>query len=404
MRRITILLALLIPISIAFAVSGGPAQNEPGAKGFVGEYLPDDTTVEECAVGDYNGAGCWYQAFANLAFERGVEAAFSELRSAILTYPGANVNCHISTHGIGAGGWLRSGGDLASAIAGGSELCGGFYHGVMIQSIGELPSEDPGESARRVVELCFDQDSFPDRAEQQNCVHGAGHALMVRGNNDLPKMLAVCDKIESLRSLMGHYCALGVTMENFISSWDLERRWLKSDDPIYPCNTIAPQHKSACYSVLPQLHIQLVGQDPDRLGDLCRLAGPAWAPYCIRQAYADFSPEEWGDPVSLLAHCERIEPYARACLWGMISGISSRDEGEIGLVAVERLCEIVPDGPLGEACAFAVGQHIDAVDVDTRCRSFGGRPSLDRWCRMIGQPFEMRDLGIFNHSLTGAAP
>lgn len=404
MRRALLAIILVVPLTIAAAAVLGEEPSTDAPNGFVGAYTPDETTIEECASTPSAGAGCWYQAFANLAFEEGVSVAFARLRTAIVEFPGANVNCHISTHGIGAGGWLRSNGDLATAVADGSELCGGFYHGVMIQSIGALPAEDPAEAAAVVIDRCFNPDSFDSLAERQNCVHGAGHALMVRGDNDLPKMLRVCDEIESARPMMGHYCALGVTMENFISSWDLERRWLKADDPIYPCNAIEAQHKSACYSVLTQLHIQLVGQDPDRLGELCLLAEPAWAPYCVRQAYVDFSPAEWDDPAALFAHCGRVTPYERACVWGLINGIATRDDGPNGLMVVERICEIVPEGPIGEACAFAIGQNIDEVDLERRCRSFSTRPSLDRWCRTPGEPAEMRDLGIFNHSLTGAAP
>jgi hypothetical protein len=378
----------------------------PTGGGFVGEYVPDTTSIAECASSPNAGADCWYQAFANLAFREGTDAAFTTLRTEIVEVEGANRNCHISTHGIGAGSLLRAQGDLATAVAGGSDLCGGFYHGVLIQALREIPLEDIDASAELVLERCLDQSAFPDRDARENCVHGAGHALMVRGENDLPAMLEICDRVEARELGMGYFCGLGVTMENFISSWGLERRWLRADDPIYPCNILPAQHKAACYSVLSQLHIQLVGLDPDELGALCLRSEPAWAPYCVRQAYVDLASDEWEEPNGIAARCERVAPYARACLWGAVNGLAVRDNGAVALERAAGLCAVLPDSPLGEACAYAIGQNMTGVgDLEARCRSFAARPALDRWCRTFDYPATgMRDLGIFTHTSTGVLP
>jgi hypothetical protein len=402
LRRSVLALLVAAPLIAALLLVLRPA-SPPGGGGFVGEYIPDATTIADCAGDPAADANCWYQAFANLAYREGVAPAFTELRAAISTIEGANRNCHISTHGIGAGGLRRADDDLARAVVGGSDLCGGFYHGVLIGSMRDIPLDDVGASAALILDRCLDAAAFPARDARENCVHGAGHALMVRGDNDLPAMLAICDRVEERELGMGYYCGLGVTMENFISSWGLERRWLRADDPVYPCNVLPAQHKAACYGVVSQLHIQLVGTDPDRLGELCRRAEPAWAPYCVRQAYVDISPQEWREPDRIVARCERISPYERPCIWGAVSGLAVRDESAAALSLAASFCSRLPDGPLGEACAYAVGQNMSGVaDMDERCASFDDRPALARWCRTPFPAEAMRDLGIYIHTTTGA--
>lgn len=401
------LLFLLIPALIAgAAIASSFTGSAQKPQGFVGEYIPDQTTLAECAAGVSDFTNCWYQAFANLTYAEGVPAAFVRLEAEIGALPEVNKVCHIITHGIGAGGYLRSGGDLAQTVAGGSDICGGFYHGVMIQALKNISDTDPEIAAREMVETCLDKSTFPLDSERTSCMHGAGHALMVRNDNDLPAMLEVCDEVESRELGMGYYCALGVTMENFISSWGFERRWLKEGDPMYPCNALAPRYKAACYGGIIQLHIQLVGTDPDALGDLCRTAEPDWAAYCMRQAYADLDPSEWQTPGKIIARCEKVAPYGRVCLWSAINGLAARGGGSDRLALAEGLCALSPDGPLGEACAYAIGAQLnEGVEIERLCASFRQRPTLDRWCRDRSFPNEgMRDLGIFIYSENGVNP
>ena len=402
------LLALLVPVAVISLLFLGSAPAAPvQPRGFVGAYLPDQTTIAECAQGVTDYTDCWYQAFANLAYAEGVPAAFERLQAEILVNSELNRVCHITTHGIGAGGYLRSKGDLAATVAGGSDLCGGFYHGVMIQALEDIPDGGDAEVAALLIDTCFDTVAFPEYGARTNCMHGAGHALMVRENNNLPEMLRVCDAVEAREMGMGYFCSLGVTMENFISSWGLDRRWLKEGDPMYPCNVIEPQHRAACCGGIGQDHAQLVGNEPDALGKICLEADPAWVAYCLRQAYADLPPAEWEQPAKIVARCEKVAPYARVCLYSAITSLAVRGGGPASIEKAAALCALLPDGPLGEACAYALGGQLNRsgnadIDTDTLCGSFASRPSLAVWCQRRGSlDEEMRDLGIFIDSPTG---
>lgn len=407
-RRVLTLLIPVAVVSLLLLASVQPASRQP--RGFVGEYTPDQTTIAECAQGVADYTDCWYQAFANLAYREGVPAAFARLRSEILVNAELNRACHITTHGIGAGGYLGSGGDLAATVAGGNDLCGGFYHGVMIQALKEIPADDSKATAQLLIDTCFDTVAFPEREMRTNCMHGAGHALMVRNDNNLPEMLKICDQVEAREAGMGYFCSLGVTMENFISSWGLDRRWLKESDPMYPCDVIEPQHRAACYGGIVQYHTQLVGNEPDALGKICLEADPAWVAYCLRQAYADLPPAEWQTPEKIVARCEKVVPYARVCIYSAITSLAVRGGGTRSVTLAASLCAILPDGPLGEACAYSLGAQLnreDGVDIDNTvlCASFAARPSLAIWCEQRGASDErMRDLGIFMDSPTGVLP
>jgi hypothetical protein len=176
---------------------------------------------------------------------------------------------------------------------------------------------------------------------------------------------------------------------------------------MYPCNAIEPQHRAACYGGIVQYHTQLVGNEPDALGKICLEADPAWVAYCLRQAYADLAPAEWEQPAKIVARCEKVTPYERVCLYSAITSLAVRGGGPASIEKAAALCALLPDGPLGEACAYALGGQLNRsgetdIDTDTLCSSFDSQPSLKAWCGRRGSlDEEMRDLGIFIDSPTG---
>ena len=48
-------------------------------------------------------------------------------------------------------------------------------------------------------------------------------------------------------------------MENLRRPTGLKSRWLKDDDPLYPCTTVAERHKLYCYLMVTSRVNQLNG-------------------------------------------------------------------------------------------------------------------------------------------------
>ena len=66
------------------------------------------------------------------------------------------------------------------------------------------------------------------------CIHGLGHGLMIYTGYDLPVSLKTCDGLR--HGLRPVSCSGGVFMENFNSSYGVTSKYLRKNDPIYPCN------------------------------------------------------------------------------------------------------------------------------------------------------------------------
>ncbi len=110
-----------------------------------------------------------------------------------------------------------------------------------------------------------------ESARFANCIHSVGHAFMIANNNDLPQALNLCGKL-SAADQFGN-CYDGVFMENFPGDSHLENtsRYLSSNDPIYPCDTLEKQYLKSCYLNLTHYFIYQIGYNPDKLINKCNL-------------------------------------------------------------------------------------------------------------------------------------
>jgi len=142
------------------------------------------------------------------------------------------------------------------------------YHGALIRAIG-----DNGlESLSQIVEAC----EKVDVTIASQCAHGIGHGLLAWvGYKNLPGALSLCGEVESSNEgFLTYHCYDGVFMENNYAIHSGQRspdRWVKADDPFYPCNDpgILERYRKACWSNQPQLLLEPFRGDFKRLGALC---------------------------------------------------------------------------------------------------------------------------------------
>ena len=243
-------------------------------------FEPDGTKLADCKA----DSACFEQAFGNLAYNEGPKRALAVFADKIETDQTVSV-CHRIAHSLGAGGLAHYEGDVGLAFADGSAVCwSGYYHGILERAYAGVSEEDLPAVSRRLCESS--QVRATDFVAYQ-CVHGLGHGLMIFTDYDMPLSLETCDALAT--SWDQTSCTGGVFMENLQTSYGTRSKWLRDDDPLYPCPTVAERHKLYCYLMVTSRILDVVGGDWQQTVDWCRKAEPNWVATCFQSLGRDAS-------------------------------------------------------------------------------------------------------------------
>jgi cytochrome c553 len=310
--------------------TGGGLKGAPLA----GDFEPDDTKLESCDE-DFT---CLEQAFGNIAYYEGPKQALARFEQRIRDPGPVEADCHRIAHSIGAAALVHFEGEVGQAFAAGSAACwSGYYHGVIERAFVDVEEDEIAAESRR---MCSDPAlrSGPSFTLYQ-CVHGLGHGLMIYTSYDLPKSLATCDRLEG--SWDQTSCTGGVFMENLSSSYDVQSEWLRDDDLLYPCTTVAERHKLYCYLMVTSRILPAVGFDFAETSKLCRTSEADWVTTCFQSLGRDASGQSRQDPAQILRWCRTAGDMMVECVYGAVRDMTSNYAG--GREASE-LCERAPAG------------------------------------------------------------
>jgi mono/diheme cytochrome c family protein len=301
---------------VSSAASGEPDSSSAAT---AAEFKPDDTELADCQ----GSFACLEQGFGNLAFEQGPRAALEEFDRQIAADPEIERNCHRIAHMIGAAALVHFDGGVGKAFAAGSASCwSGYYHGILERAYSGVEEQDVGRVSR---ELCDDPDVRRTDFIAYQCVHGLGHGLMIYTGYDLPRSLAICDRLATAWDQTS--CTGGVFMENISSSYGITSEWLRDDDPIYSCQTVAERHKLYCYLMVTSRILPLVDWDWAKTADWCQRSEKAWIATCFQSLGRDASGQTRGDAVRILEICEGGKSFANECVYGAARDLTSQDSG-----------------------------------------------------------------------------
>jgi hypothetical protein len=233
------------------------------------------------------------------ARDRDVGQALDSLQ--VLAARDAKLNGHVLAHALGRFTIAQHKNDLSVLAHCRPIFEAGCYHGVLEGFLATQKSLDRDT----IASICSPVErSSPNRQPALECSHGLGHGLLERVGYDLTRALGACDYLRDADA-RGE-CHDGVFMENvihglgdsMISVGDdamaahnhmmqmegptAKREFFRKTDLAFPCDSVAAQYQSSCWSYQPLVVIQLSGADIQKTLHICDKASDASAVTCYR--------------------------------------------------------------------------------------------------------------------------
>jgi cytochrome c553 len=348
---------------LAAFVGAGKASGKP----VVAAFKPDSKKLADCRASDTE---CYEQSFGNLTYQEGAKPALEELQTMMGTNTTVASDCHRIAHRMGSAALALYKDDVAKAFIAGSPVCwSGYYHGIVERAFLGQPDDKLAVVARQ---LCSDPQINVQRFLAYQCIHGLGHGLMIYTGYDLPGSLKTCDGLKTGFDRIS--CSGGVFMENFTSSYGITSKYLRKDDPIYPCNAVAERHKLYCYLLVTSNALHLNGYDLKKTAAACLDAEPRWVSTCYESFGRDVSGLAGRDATKALANCRLATRYESECLYGVSRDITSSDAGG---ARAGRFCARAPSRYQAH-CYEGVGSVLGSIATTAQqlrasCRKVSGR-------------------------------
>jgi hypothetical protein len=333
-----------------------------------GSFAPDDTTLGECS-----DDLCFEQAFGNVAYRQGPRAAITLFDE---TIEEGDPSCHRIAHAIGAASLARYEGNVARTFAEGSSTCfSGYYHGVLERALVDVKARDAERLGNVARALCDDPQVHVSRWMAFQCYHGLGHGLMITTGYGLPLSLDACERVETY--VDRNSCKGGVFMENITSSYGFTSRWLRDDDPVYPCNAIERDDRITCYGMVTSRIIRVIGLDWEETAEICAGVEERFVVACFRSLGRDISGQYHRDPDAIVEHCAVAREYGAEvdCISAAATDMTSNFASG---VQASGLCEAAPAGTRGK-CYYGIGGVLGrftrtAAEYEADCRELTANP------------------------------
>ena len=339
-----------------------------------GQFEPDDTLLAECSE-----QTCVEQAFGNIAFRRGPKTALALFAKRIA---GNDAGCHRIVHTIGAASLARYRGNVARTFAEGTSSCwSGYYHGVLERSLLGVRSYSRGALAKVSRRLCADATVRAVTWLAYQCLHGLGHGLMLTTGYDLRRSLDVCRRLST--SWDAEACKGGAFMENIAPMNGATSRWLRDDDPLYPCPAVVEADRYECYKRSTTRMLMVVGFDWERIAELCSTLRVDWKEACFVSYGRDTSAQNEREATQIVPLCELARPYGaeRVCIQGAAMDITANDASGTRATVLCNALESRLRGVCYRAIGMIAGRfHRTQEEREADCRGLAVTPRDLTWC------------------------
>lgn len=285
----------------------------------------------------YERFQCFRKFYGKIISTDGVNAALADIKSRY-DDPFIKSQCHQLMHVIGREAALVY--PLVSdAFSHGDGFCwSGYYHGVMEEIVAGYTPEKIAKEADTFCNTISGRKTYS--FDYYNCVHGLGHGFMSILHNDLPQSLELCDNLTGFWEQSS--CWSGVFMENIIAD-EINHfaKYLKDDDPHYPCDIVKDQYKGTCYLMQTSRMLALTGENFLKVFELCTQAGEAYRDTCYQSLGRDASGRSISNVERTHDTCllGRDEREQKNCVIGAVKDFISYYHSD---TQAKSLCEALP--------------------------------------------------------------
>ena len=320
------------------------------SSGPLAAFKPDSTTIAGCKQS--GKPFCYRQAFGDIAYRDGPQKALALLATDDRTMASVHADCHQIAHWVGHAGLAYYKGNAAVALAHGGMTCNsGYYHGVMQLAFAGLEKSEVVAKARK---LCATPAVNVTTFLLYQCVHGLGHGLMIYSGDDLPWSLNACHQLADDFDRVS--CTGGVFMQNLDTTMTTSR-YLKANDPIYPCNIVAERDKLYCYLMVTSRILDFDGYNWRKTVAWCHKSERGWVATCFQSYGRDASGFTQYHPGRLIRLCKLAGKEAGECMYGAARDYANNYAG--GKEAA-HLCSLGPARYRGY-CFQGIGTILGAM-------------------------------------------
>lgn len=282
------------------------------------------TGMQECRVSP-RPSSC-YRLFASELLGRFPLADILFVFAANETKPEFFQQCHEVAHYLGQEEYRKTG-NLRGVFGASNHAClaGAFHGGVegyfMARGI-RLGKENFVEIGRAVSEICGDPASYDRPQEFTECNHGLGHAVMYIADYDLPPALALCDELGARTEQELCYTGAFMANANSVASNDHPSRYIRADDPLYPCPILAEQYQRMCYTYAVLARFQYV---PEQSVAICNSVPEPYRRGCF-ETYGRDRTMVTANPRELKNQCALVSNplFRQDCIRGVAYNLAVR--------------------------------------------------------------------------------
>lgn len=246
-------------------------------------------------------------------------------------------NCHPLSHKIGNIAVHVYGSVLAASPYYLPTCYSGYYHGLLEEYIATEP-----DLKTAVTTACGTYDSSKVYFDWFQCDHGLGHGIMQYEQDDVLASLKDCDLVDSA-NFAREICYGGVFMENITTDEKTGHpsKFIKTDDPIYPCDIVEVQYKGSCYFLSSSMILRLNGYNFQAGFKSCDTAEKAYIYLCYQSMGRDISGAFHNSIDKVNELCPQGNPeYVGDCYYGAVRDFINA-EGEFDTAL--PMCAATPE-------------------------------------------------------------
>lgn len=273
------------------------------------DHLKTTTPSPSLSEGEYLQEKAKYIQLSNRSDPR---AALNQMQEDIKSNDALARSCHILTHEIGHYAYQRYK-SFGKALAFSNEICNsGYLHGVI-----ESHFLQESDVLSKMEMVCDDLKENSFTAWQ--CYHGVGHGLMLFTTNDLNLSLEYCKKFSY--DFARSNCVNGIFMENFNTEQKIHpSKYLKHEDPFYPCNEQKVSYKEHCYYYAPTYYLSFSKNTYEGAIQECMKIEGDYGRSCISGVGGQMMKENINNPRFVERIClEYAGTAVELCITGMVS-------------------------------------------------------------------------------------